>query len=205
MKQKTRRTIENRRRVKEFVEACAGALPVPVLTVTCGGNVLSMNPAARQLFGIPGGNAGTPVHTDLLVPDDGSDTAFAAACRTLNPVSGIVKIRGTSETIDMDCIAVPFIGEEKDVLLVTLLFSEPTNNDGRYPEGSAGHQLGRPPGTKLLESMNEWEDSLMAFSRGDLRMVQSPSMQDPLARLKYLYKEGIAAVQKMVSVKDLFG
>ncbi len=59
MKQKTRRTIESRRRAKIFVEACAGILPVPVVTVTCGGNVLSINPAALQLFGILADDTGT--------------------------------------------------------------------------------------------------------------------------------------------------
>jgi len=53
--------------------------------------------------------------------------------------------------------------------------------------------------------MNEWEGPLLAFSRGDLQTVPLSGTQDPLARLKFLYNEGIAAVKKMVSVKDLFG
>jgi hypothetical protein len=205
MKQKTRRTIENRRRAKVFVEACAGALPVPVVTVTCGGNVLSVNPTARDLFGIPLDDAITPELTDLLVMDDGSDSAITTACRTLNPVSGIVKIQTTSGTRDVNCTSVPFMGDEENVLLVTLLFSEPTENDGRFMEGYAGHLMIRPTSTDLQEIMNEWEEILLAFSRGDLRMVPQAGIQDPLARLKFLYNEGIAAVQKMVSVKDLFG
>jgi len=205
MKQKTRRTIENRRRAKEFVEACAGALPVPVLAVTCGGNVLSMNPTARQFFGILAGNTSTPVLTNLLMPENGSETAIAGACRTQNPVSGMVKIRTTSGTRDVECNAVPFMGEDEDVLLVTVLFSEPAGIDGRCPDACAGHSLGSQSGTNLLASMNDWEDALLAFSRGDLQTVPSLGMQDPLARLKYLYNEGIAAVQKMVSVRDVFG
>ena len=205
MKQKTRRTIENRRRAKEFVEACAGTISVPILTVSCRGNVLSMNPAARQLFGILAGNTSTPVLTNLLMPENGSETAIAVACRTQNPVSGMVKIRTTSGTRDVECNAVPFMGEDEDVLLVTVLFSEPAGIDGKYPEECAGHSLGSQSGTDLLEGMDEWEEVLLSFSRGDLRTFPPSGVQDPFARLKYLYNEGIVAVQKMVSVKDLFG
>ena len=205
MKQKTRRTIETRRRAKEFVEACAGTISVPILTVSCRGNVLSMNPAARQLFEILAGNTSTPVLTNLLMPENGSETAIAVACRTQNPVSGMVKIRTTSGTRDVECNAVPFMGEDEDVLLVTVLFSELTGIDGRCPDECAGHSLGSQSGTNLLASMNDWEDALLAFSRGNLQTVPSLGMQDPLARLKYLYNEGIASVQKMVSVRDVFG
>jgi len=205
MKQKTRRTIENRRRVTEFMESCAGALPVPVLTVTCDGNVLSMNPAARQLFGIPASGTGTTVLTDLLVREEDRESAIAEACRKQIPVSGMVMIRSLSGTRDVNCTAVPFMGEDEAVLLVTLLFSEPTANDGRYSEWSTVHPLSRHPGPDLLKNMNEWEEVLLAFSHGDLRTFPPSGLQDPLFRLKYLYNEGIAAVQKMVSVKDLFG
>jgi len=204
MKQKTRRIIETRHRAKEFVDACAGTIPAPILTVSCGGNVISINPAARKIFGILAGDTRIPVLTNLLVPEDGSDTAIAAACRTGKPVSGMVKICTTSGTRDVVCTAVPFMGEEEDVLLVTVLFTEPTGIEGRCADECAGHSLGSQS-ANLLASMNDWEDALLAFSRGDLRTVPSSGMQDPLARLKYLYNEGIAAVQKMVSVKDLFG
>jgi hypothetical protein len=205
MKQKTRRTIESRRRAKIFVEACAGILPLPVVTVTCGGNVLSINPAALQLFGIPADDTGTPQLTDLLVLDDSSSSDITEACRTLNPVSGVVKIRTPSGTREVNCTSVPFMGEEDDVLLVAMLFSEPTGNDGRGPEGYASHPMIRQTSTDLLESMKEWEETLLAFSQGDLRTFPQTGIEDPLARLKFLYNEGIAAVQKMVSVKDLFG
>jgi len=205
MKQKTRRTIENRRRVNEFMEACAGVLPVPVLTVTCGGNVLSMNPAARQLFGIPDGDAGTPVLDDLLLRGDGCESAIEESCRKQNPVSGMVKIRSSSGPRDLNCTVVPFMGEDGAVLLVTLLFSDMTGNGGRSHEGSAGNLVSKQPGSDFPENLNEWEEVLLAFSRGDLRTFPPSGVQDPLFRLKYLYNEGIAAVQKMVSVKDLFG
>ena len=205
MKQKTRRTIESRRRAKIFVEACVNILPVPVVTVTCGGNVLSVNPTARDLFGIPLDATITPEITELLVMNDSNDTAVTTACRTLNPVSGIVKIRTPSGTREVNCSSVPFMGEEEDVLLVTLLFSEMNGDDGSGLTENDHHLVGRLLGTELLESMNEWEGPLLAFSRGDLQTVPLSGTQDPLARLKFLYNEGIAAVQKMVSVKDLFG
>ena len=205
MKQKTRRTIENRLRVNEFVQACTGTLPVPILTVTCDRNVLSMNAAGRHLFGIPAGDVGNPVLTDLLMMEDDRDSAIAEVCRKLNSVFVRVKIHSSSGTRDVNCTAVPFMGEDEDVILVTMLFSEPTGNDGSFPEGYAGQPLVRQTSTGILESMSEWEETLLAFSHGDLRTFPPAGIQDPLARLKYLYNEGIAAVQKMVSVKDLFG
>ncbi len=60
------------------------------------------------------------------------------------------------------------MGEEEDVLLVAMLFSEPTENYVKYLEGYAGHPMIRQTSTDLLESMKEWEETLLAFSQGDL-------------------------------------
>jgi len=97
------------------------------------------------------------------------------------------------------------MGEDEDVILVTMLFSEQPGNDGSLPEGYAGPPLVRQTSMDLQECISEWEETLLAFSHGVLRTFPPSEMQDRLARLKYLYNEGIAAVQKMVSVKDLFG
>lgn len=205
MKQKTRRTINNRCRITKFMQACADGLPVPVLTITCGENILSMNPVARQLFGIPVDDSVNPMLSDLFLVEDGQDSVIARAFREQNPVSGMLKICSAAGIREMNCSAVPFMGEDEEVLLVTLLFSEPEGKDGRCSAGSAGHPLSRHSCSEIPGGIAEWEKVLLAFSHGDLQTVSLTDPQDPLARLKYLYNEGIAAMQKMVSVKELFG
>ena len=203
MKMKTRQVQDERLHAGTFAGRFATVLKDPILISSPEGNLLSLNDAALQFFGILSREeSGVSLRSLFDIPDivdpNGPDILSDS------PSTGQILARTGSGSQPVTFHAIPFTGPGDTLLLVAILIvpqilqGEKNGCGERIVSGSSGNYSG------LSDSIMEWDEVLRTFSHGDLQKVPLDP-DDPLARLKRSYNEGIDSLQKMLSVKDLFG
>lgn len=139
---------------------------------------------------------------EKLLPDQ---QMLSPVWQTGEPCTAQVNLQRASGTIAMICDCIPFVNVHQRVALVTIIYRTNTGA-GSVPPGILGRPSSGESRTAAWDrSCREFGEILERFSRGHLDKTNPPMADDPLAELKRKFNDGIDRVQKMISVKGLFG